>query len=198
MRAQTFLWAALAAAVAAGPARAGIIRVDGPFDLGSDINRNSPIGQTFTAEDAQVRAIGFHLHDLNPSGSPGDHAVTVTLFDAATGGSVVAARAITGLADGFSGFADADFTGVTLTVGHVYRAEVSDTTARWAVDSTDNDPYAGGTMIEGGSPVSGADIGFEVIPAATSAAPAPPAAALLGMGVVSLCGYGWRRKKVNV
>ncbi|HEY1377304.1 MAG TPA: PEP-CTERM sorting domain-containing protein [Gemmataceae bacterium] len=28
-----------------------------------------------------------------------------------------------------------------------------------------------------------------------AAVPAPAAAALLGMGVVSLCGYGWRRRK---
>ncbi len=30
---------------------------------------------------------------------------------------------------------------------------------------------------------------------APNTAPAPPAAALLGMGVLSLCGYGWRRRK---
>src|SRR5262245_24500213 len=74
-------------------ANAGVVRVATPSHF-TQILAASPIGQTFTAEDAQIQAIGFFLSDFNPQFAPGDHSVTVHLFDAASGGTLVASRSI--------------------------------------------------------------------------------------------------------
>ncbi len=83
---------------------------------GLQIRSFSPIGQTFTAEDAQIISIGFWVKDWNPSFGPID--LTVQLFQGVgTGGPSLGSAPIEGLSPGFDGFYDADFTSVSLTVG---------------------------------------------------------------------------------
>ena len=163
---------------------------------GLQIQGFSPIGQTFTAEDAQIISIGFWVKDWNPSFGPID--LTVQLFQGVgTGGPSLGSAPIEGLSPGFDGFYDADFTSVSLTVGQVYTAIVSSSSIRegvlcfqWAwPDGTPfaPDPYTGGAMIFQGSVKPYADAAFRVVPI-----PAPGALMLGGIGLGFI---GWLRRR---
>jgi hypothetical protein len=134
---------------------------------------HSPIGQTFTAEDSHILFIGFYVFDANPTSGP--IALTVELFEGVgTAGLSLGSAPITGLTPGFGGFYDADFSSVTLTVGQVYTAIVSSTSARGGVESFQwayvggtpfaPDPYTGGDEIFLGNVEPYADLMFCVIP----------------------------------
>jgi hypothetical protein len=144
---------------------------------GLQIQGFSPIGQTFTAEDAQIISIGFWVEDWNPWAGPID--LTVQLFQGVgTGGPSLGSAPIEGLSPGFDGFYDADFTSVSLTVGQVYTAIVSSSSIRGGVWGFQSDVYPGGAMIFQGSVKPYADAAFRVVPI-----PAPSALMLGGIGL---------------
>lgn len=179
--------------------QAGTILQDKTDGSCHQILHNSPIGQTFTAEDATIQSIGFKVGDYNPGYGP--IALTVELFKGVgTGGLSLGSSPITGLTPGFNGFGDADFSFVTLTVGQIYTAILSSTSARGAVysywwaypDGTPYkpDPYIGGDMFYTGNLKSYGDLTFRVV------VPEPASAFLViaGMGLFRLR----REKKLKV
>jgi hypothetical protein len=149
--------------------QAGIIIQDKQSG-GHQILYFSPIGQTFTAEDSHILFIGFKVEGWGQKVEP--IALTVELFEGVgTGGLSLGSAPITGLTPGFSGFFDADFNSVTLTVGQVYTAIVSSTTAGagvgtffWGGYTGAPDPYTGGDMIFLGEVNDNGDLMFRVIP----------------------------------
>jgi len=90
------------------------------------------LGQSFVAEDPLV-SIGFWLADWDRSQGE-SITLSVDLF-AGEGhdGAFLVTAPIDGLAAGHSGFAYADFSSVTLTVGQTYSGTISDPADRWAM-----------------------------------------------------------------
>ncbi|MFN6999868.1 PEP-CTERM sorting domain-containing protein [Elioraea tepidiphila] len=151
-----------------------------------------PIGQSFVAEDATV-SVGFWLHELRPDIAPNGASVTMTLYEGAgIHGALLGSVAVGGLSSGFVGWVDADFAHVTLAVGSVYTAIVTDTTPRWAVDFSSANPYAGGSLVFSGVSPATHDARFRVLPIDPPAGEPPvvvsePAAlALFGFAMAGL------------
>jgi hypothetical protein len=155
----------------------------------SQIQVASPIGQSFTAEDAHV-SIGFFIEDFNPNLAPSDDDVTITLYAGeGTGGAVLGSGDVTGLTLGFQGWVDVDFSSVALTLGAVYTAIISDDTVRWGVATSWGNPYAGGQLYWQGAAASGSDARFRVLP---QQVPEPLTLVLAGLG---LAGVAVRRRR---
>lgn len=187
----TCLTFAAACLLQANPASADIVQDSGQFDLA--IFAYAPLGQTFTAVDAQISAIAFAFSEINP-GFPNDP-VTMSLYAGdGFGGTLIASvsqtlPAVLPSTSAPPQFIDFDFTGVTLTVGEVYTVAVTaGTSPRIAAVYSNADPYAGGHYISGfdGS-IAAYDLNFRV----TAAVPAPAGLAL-GLGALSA---GLRRRR---
>lgn len=152
----------------------------------------SPIGQTFTAEDAVV-SIGFFIRDFNNvSQSLNDDDLSISLYDGSGGGgSPLASVSITGLAVGFAGWVDAVFSSIILAAGQTYTAMLSDDTPAWGVDLSGENPYAGGSMITYGGIRQNLDSRFRVLPQQS----VPEPATLLLISTALLGAVVTRRRK---
>ena len=156
------------------------------------IEFGSPIGQSFTAEDALLGTIAFGFRELNPD-SPNDP-ITLTLYEGlgAEGNEIMSVTQTVELSsNSFYEFIDFDFSGVVLQVGNVYSAALTTTSDLLGITFS-GDSYAGGHMFSN-DPIDlititcGAmcDANFRVIPAMV---PAPAAFWLFGSGIIGLIG----------
>jgi hypothetical protein len=106
------------------------------YGFGDQIASASPIGQTFTAEDAHISYIGFGVFDINPS-SPAVPIVVELFEGAGTSGTSLGTATLETSSDPLSlpsylysvldnpRFIEADFSFVTLNVDQVYTALVT-------------------------------------------------------------------------
>jgi hypothetical protein len=126
----------LLTSLSAATAHAGLILQDQQNGT-SQILSASPVGQTFTAEDAQIASIGVWVTDSNAFIAPNDYDLQMTLRTGAGAGAgtgaVVGTSLNDTLTDGFSGWLDFDFSHVSLTVADLYNFQISYDTARCAV-----------------------------------------------------------------
>jgi hypothetical protein len=159
-------------------------------DVSNEARNISPwVGQTFTAEDAQIGIAGVYVQDFTFGSVATDPTIVYALYDGAgAGGALLGSRTFSGLVEGFSGFADVSFAGVPLIVGNVYSLLVSNDTGQWGVESAF---IAGGTYYTGGTALLSPDFGpglpprdlrFHVLPAV----PEPAVLTLLGIGLASV------------
>lgn len=167
--------------------RAGPI-YQGAIGAGWQINHYEPIGQSFTAEDANILSIGFNVWDVNLHAGPLDP-ITVSLYaGAGNGGTLLGSANLQGLVPNYNGWHYADFSFVSLTVGNVYTAFVEAVTARGAINGAGSNPYAGGQAYLQGGAVAHLDLTFHVVPGANNvpdtSVTAPLALVLAGLALV--------------
>jgi hypothetical protein len=145
----------------------------------------SPMGQTFTAEDSRISTIGFDVWEGTFGGPP--EALTYNLLQGAgIGGDLLGSGSIT-LSNNFSGYADVNFSSVTLTVGQVYTVLLSEPSDTYVVDRNFLSAlpgyinYKGGDAIEQGLIQPGTDLTFRIEPL-----PEPGVLALSTAGFIAL------------
>lgn len=180
------------------PAFADIIQ--GSANQGFQIDAFEPLGQSFTAVDAQIQTIGFKLFVIN-SPFPNDSPLQVDLFSGeGTGGALIASRTALipdGANDGF--FTNFNFSGTSLTVGQTYSAVLTivGNSPYLGVQVNASDPYEGGKLF---SPeplttqicgASGCDLAFQVL--GSNAVPEPASWAMM-IGGFALAGTAARRR----
>ena len=112
----------------------------------------NPLGQTFTAEDSRISSIGFEVWATTQYSSA---QLTYELREGAVpySGLLLASASFT-LPTTFRGYADADFSSVTLTVGQVYTVLLFASNPSFLVDwnqwADDNGPIPGRIDYTGG------------------------------------------------
>jgi hypothetical protein len=152
---------------------------------------NSPVGQTFTAQDPLISSIGLSLHGMDDR-YPTNQLTYELRQGAGTSGSLLASRSFT-LPTSFDGFADADFSSVTLSVGEVYTVLVSASDYGFGVRYLGPVPrpgmigYTGGEAILWGQLRPDQDLSFRVEPI-----PEPSSAGVLLAG--SALVLVWRKR----
>ena len=190
----------------ANPAYSGIILQDltGESLTVGDVDFFNPYaGQTFTAEDPLLGAIAFSFSLVNPQFAEPD--ITIELFDGVgiggmSLGTVTQMIPIGSLVLANSDppiFVDFDFSGVGLTVGNMYSAQVRGTTGRLSVLRNFTNPYAEGQFFRGGV---GSDPSFEQLQDAAfritpAPVPAPSAFLLFATGFAVLISRQWWNAK---
>jgi len=170
------------------------------------ISFNSPIGQTFTAEDSAIVSIGFFIADLNASFAPNDFDLTAKLYEGVgDSGVLLSSATFSGLSTGFKGFVDFDLNASGLQVGGTYTAVIENDTERWSVGKnticrktgpgtpvqcfTETD-YIGGSAIVNGTLDTNEDLMFTVSP---SSVPLPASIYLFGSGLLGLTAIAKRK-----
>lgn len=167
------------------------------------IRAGSPIGQTFTAEDAKISAIAFGMYDFPNSLTNG--LTTVHLYEGVGNAGTLLHSASQTVTPGLLGVLfDFDFSPVTLVVGNVYTALIERPNARWGLQhnlfSNSGGPipgaidYVGGDYIFEGGVETSSDARFRVTPA-VAAVPLPGALPLFATGLGALGLAGWLRRK---
>jgi hypothetical protein len=170
------------------PAAASTILL--PADFGAaQVQAFEPIGETFTAEDAFVKAaLSFSV--INP-GFPVDPLRYDFYQGSGVGGSLLATTTFN-LAPGFNGFFDFDLSAIPLVVGNVYSLVATDvgTSPYWAIGLSGTN-YAFGNPIVGGAVQANgaggaAEHALRVTPTATATpVPEPATLTLLGAGLLA-------------
>lgn len=189
----SFKVSALALALAsAGVAQAGPV-VQGSTNFLVQIAAFTPIGQSFTAEDAGV-SFGFSLSPINdvPPYNIGDLSINFKLLSGdGLGGTVLKAVSLTPTA-GLNGYFDVDFSSVALTVGSMYTVEASiASNPYWGVRlGYGTNPYAGGRAYYSDPTGSlgnqaGSDFGFRITPT-SGTVPEPGTLAIVGLALAGL------------
>lgn len=171
-------------------ANADIVQDSGIFDRA--ISAFDPIGQTFTAVDAQISSIAFAFSDINPSFP--NEPVTMSLYEGVGfGGTLLGSvtQTLPGLLPSTLDtpvFIDFNFSGTQLDIGSVYTIAVAvPSSPKVAVVYSDANPYSGGHYISGvDGIISGFDLNFRI-----TAVPSP-SGAVLG-GIFMLVSAGRRR-----
>jgi hypothetical protein len=139
----------------------GIVNQTG-LSEGRQILHFSPTGQTFIANSTAAYSIGLFIEDANSHIAPTDFTIDFDLYAGiGTGGALLGTRTFSGLSDFYNGFADVDFSAVSLTPGSTYTVIVRNDNARWFLRYSGNQ-YSGGTAIVSGSPVASEDAGFRI------------------------------------
>lgn len=184
----------------------------GQYDFWGQISSHSPIGQSFTAEDARISTIGFYIVDANGDLVPDDHDLTVELYSGfGNSGDLISSTTIEGIElqstlpydPGYSDWLYFDFSSVTLDVGSLYTAVLVDDSGRWGVYASQNtipgSPFSGSVDYEGGDAIFNGeariydDLTFSVTPV-----PVPAAFWLFisgALGLVSLAKHNKFKKR---
>src|SRR5882724_4246360 len=137
-----------------------------------DIAAFNPLGQTFTAEDSKISSIGFQVWANIDQYSSAQ--LTYELREGADPSGLLLASASFTLPTTFSGYADADFSSVTLTVGQIYTVLLFASNPSFAVDwnqwADDTGPipgridYTGGQAMVFGLLMPREDLTFRIDP----------------------------------
>lgn len=191
----------------ASAANAGVILND-VSGFGLAVSFFDPVGQSFTAIDAELMSIGlrYSLTNSNPS----TEMLTLNVRDGAgLGGAILASKSFflpnnipVGL--GFGEFFDVDFVGTTLTVGQVYTFELTTNTSGRSRINWGRNTYAGGRMYESdpgtlfdcGNGSELCDLNFRIVGrTAAPAIPEPASWALMiaGFGLTGAAARARRR-----
>ncbi len=141
----------------------------------------APLGQTFTAEDPRISSIGVYI-----SGGRTNFTTQLTyslLTGAGIDGTLLGTSSIT-VTNSFRGYADVDFSSVTLTVGQTYSVLVTANNVNFLADwnqiysdlGGDAFPgridYTGGESIVSGELNPNNDLTFRIEPIPEPGAPA--------------------------
>jgi len=139
-----------------------------------------------------ISSIAFSFEDFSPLFA--NDPVTMLLYEGVGIAGTLLDTSMQTLTPGINAvFVDFDFSSVSLTVGALYTAIVQAPNARWAINyEASGNPYAGGTMISGGSVFQDLDLRFRVTPLST--VPVPAAVWLFGTALIGLAGFSKRRK----
>lgn len=178
-----------AAAFCAMSAHAGVILQD-DISATSQVNFYEPMGQSFLAEDAQVR-FAFNYRPMNPS-SPAD-TLRLRLVDGDGLDGSTLANIVFEIPTGFNGFYDVDFSAVSLTVGSMYTAVLSipGSSPYWGASyATANNHYGNGrAYLAGERADADIDMTFRVTPLVQEEpveVPEPGTIAILSLGLAGL------------
>lgn len=185
-----------AAAFCCLSANAGVI-LQNDISATGQVNFYEPMGQSFLAEDAQVR-FAFNYRPMNP-GSPAD-TLRLRLVDGDGLDGNTLANIVFEIPTGFRGFYDVDFSAVSLSVGSMYTAVLSipGSSPYWGASyTTENNPYGNGrAYLAGERADSDVDMAFRVTPLVQEEpveVPEPGTIAILSLGLAGLITA--RRKK---
>ncbi len=160
------------------------------FNRVAQIQFHEQIGQSFTAEDANV-SIAFYFFDFNSSRM--NLPLTMYLLDGNDPGFPVLDTVTLLLTPGARelGYVDFDFSSTNLVVSSSYTALIDAQNSRWAIAGTTENLYVGGRAYDGEGFFGEGDLRFRVTP---TSVPEPGTLALFTLGLLGIAAR--RRRKV--